>query len=91
MKAVKIISGIVATILLVFLVWGILYLSIEPVKNWTDTNIFQIEETVDKEDDEDGELPSVEVPEPDGGTVDTNPGDTEKTDSDVEEIIPETV
>lgn len=91
MKAVKIISGIVATILLVFLVWGILYLSIEPVKNWTDTNIFQIEETVDKEDDENGELPSVEVPEPDGGTVDTNPGDTEETDSDIEEIIPETV
>lgn len=77
MKAVKIISGIIATILLAILVWGILYLSVQPVKDWTDKNIFQIEHVaVDKEEIEEDDttpLPDIGVPDPDIDVVEIIP------------------
>ena len=44
MKTVKIIfsslAGIVSTAISICLVWGLLYLCITPVREWTDNNIF---------------------------------------------------
>ena len=77
MKAVKIISGIIATILLAILVWGILYLSVQSVKDWTNKNIFQIEQVaVDKEEIEEDDttpLPDIGVPDPDIDVVEIIP------------------
>ena len=47
MKVVKIIFGtlgtLVSTFVMVCLCWGLLYLCISPVKDWTDKNIFKTE------------------------------------------------
>ena len=47
MKVVKIIFGTLGTLVSAFvmvcLCWGLLYLCISPVKDWTDKNIFKTE------------------------------------------------
>ena len=57
MKTLKIlggaIAGIVSLALATALVWGLLYLCIQPVKDWTNEHIFKTEEA--KEDDEENE------------------------------------
>ena len=53
MKVVKIIFGVfgtfVSTFVMVCLCWGLLYLCINPVKEWTDENIFKIENVEETE------------------------------------------
>lgn len=40
MKTIKIISSLVGIVISLCLLWGILYLCVPPVKDWTNDNIF---------------------------------------------------
>ena len=55
MKTLKIIggtlAGLISLALAVALVWGVLYLCIQPVKDWTNKNIFKTEEAKEVEEE----------------------------------------
>ncbi|HIV01039.1 MAG TPA: hypothetical protein IAA62_00575 [Candidatus Caccopulliclostridium gallistercoris] len=70
MKAVKIIGGIVCCLALAVLIWGMLYFSVDPIKEWTDQNIFQIEQTIEDEETENSEDDSSEISGPGEAVVD---------------------
>ena len=70
MKAIKIIGGIVCCLALVVLIWGMLYFSVDPSKEWTDQNILQIEPTIEEEETENSEDDSSEISGPGDAVVD---------------------
>lgn len=63
MKVLKILSGIVTLLLAIVLTWGVLYLCVEPVKNWTDEKIFNsVKEVVENVDDKEEIQDSIATP-----------------------------
>ena len=45
----KFLVGFITFVFSFIMLWGVLYLCIEPVKEWTDEKIFRIEETAKEE------------------------------------------
>ena len=82
MKVIKIMGGIICCLALIVLTWGMLYFAVDPIKDWTDKNIFQIEQiveddsTLDDEEPDNGSSESVDIyPDFDDPVLQDSPSD----------------